>query len=187
MSQCGGLTKLQIPQCSAYNYRMIKIKTAAILAFFVFTASFLACVDSSGNANSLRPANASASSENATAPKTNAEELGVLVKVPYKTEDIVWKEDTEKKQILAVMRFSSADANKLVADAGNAGTPEASIPVESWFPDELIAQSEMSGDAALKGMSYPANAFIQEPYNLGKIIRIDGTDYFILELRQNKS
>lgn len=115
------------------------------------------------------------------------EELGILVKVPYKTEDIVWKEDIDKKRILAVMRFSPADANKLVAEGGVTGTPETSIPVESWFPDELIAQGEMSGDAALKGVSYSAIAFVQEPYTVGKITRIEGTDYFILDVRQNKS
>ena len=85
------------------------------------------------------------------------------------------------------MRLSPSDANKLVAETGAAGTPESSIAVESWFPDELIAQSEMSGDSALKGVSYPANAFVQEPYTVGKITRIEGTDYFILELKQSKS
>ncbi len=166
---------------------MMKIKTATILALFVSTTSFLACVDAGGNANSTRPANAPASAEKPNSLKTNAEELGLLVRVPYQTEDIVWKEDTAKKRILAVIRFSPEDANKLVAEAGAAGTPESSIPVESWFPNELIAQSETSGDAALKGLSYPANAFVQEPYTIGKITRIDGTDYFILELRQNKN
>ena len=165
----------------------MKFKTAVILAFFASTALFLACVDLGGNANSTRPTNTSSITERPNSPRTNVEELGILVKVPYKTEDIVWKEDIDKKRILAVMRFSPADANKLVAEGGVTGTPETSIPVESWFPDELIAQGEMSGDAALKGVSYSAIAFVQEPYTVGKITRIEGTDYFILDVRQNKS
>lgn len=161
---------------------MIKSRSAVILASFLSAALLSACAGNNGNANATGPAKASNSSEKSNSLKTNAEELGLLVKIPYQTEDIVWKEDAGKKRILAVMRFSPADAGKVVAEAGAAGTPETSITVETWFPDELIAQSEMSGDSALKGLSYPATAFVQEPYTIGKITRIDGTDYFILEL-----
>lgn len=132
-----------------------------------------------GNSNAPKAANRPA--ENSNAARTNIEELGVLVKVPYATEDIIWKEYPAKKKIVAIMRFSAADANKIVAEAG--GTPEnTGIAVESWFPEELIAQTEMSGDNALKGASYPATAFYQDPYTLGKITRVEGSDYFILEV-----
>jgi len=41
---------------------------------------------------------------------------------------------------------------------------------------------ELSGDDSLKGLAYSADSFFQEPYTSGRVIRIDGTDYFVLEL-----
>ena len=153
-----------------------------ILALLLSVASLLACVGGQGNATSPAATNGSnRGMGNSNSAKTNVEELGLLVKVPYATEDIVWKEYPTSKKVIAILRFSSADANKIVAEAG--GIPERTgIAVESWFPEELIAQTEMSGDNALKGVSYPATAFYQEPYTIGKITRVDGSDYFILEL-----
>lgn len=133
------------------------------------------------SANSSVPANRAGKTDDANSTKTNAEELGMLVKIPYETEDIVWKSYPTAKRIVAVLRFSPADANKIVAEAG--GTPEGRIvQVETWFPDELIAQGEMSGDDALKGIAYPATAFYQDPYTSGKITRIESSDYFVLDL-----
>lgn len=104
------------------------------------------------------------------------------VKIPFEAEDVVWKEYPTRRSILAVLRFSSADSDKLVAEANAAGPGQpAAVEPETWFPDELIAQSEAMGDNVLKGISYPANAFLQEPYTTGKMTRIEGTDYFILE------
>lgn len=160
---------------------MIIVRSVVIAIAIAVATMFLACVGGApkGNANvknaAVRPV------ENSNAARTNVEELGVLVKVPYETEDIVWREYPTKKKIIAIMRFSAANANKIVAEAG--GTPEnTGIAVESWFPEELIAQTEMSGDNALKGVSYPATGFYQDPYTVGKITRVEGSDYFILEV-----
>jgi hypothetical protein len=40
----------------------------------------------------------------------------------------------------------------------------------------------MTGDDTLRAKAYAANAFFGGPYNDGRIARIDGTDYFVLEL-----
>lgn len=159
---------------------MIFVRSCVILVISSFISVFTACSGDS-NVNSNSGNRAVRSNENANVPHTNAEELGMLVKIPYETEDIVWKEYPSKRRILAILRFSPADANKLTAEAGGPTEP-ATIATESWFPDELIAQSEMSGDNALKGTSYPATAFAQEPYSIGKLTRVEGTDYFILEM-----
>jgi hypothetical protein len=174
-------SKLQNKATSAYNYEMPQSRFGLILLSFALAGVLTAC----GGGSSISVANNQnvpvRLPENSNAARTNVEELGLLVKVPYETEDIVWKEYTTKKRILAVLRFSPTNANKIVAEAG--GMLEATgVAVESWFPDELIAQSEMSGDNALKGTAYPATAFYQQPYASGKIIRIEGTDYFILDL-----
>ena len=121
--------------------------------------------------------------EPANSAKTNVEELGVLVNIPYEVEDIAWKEDATDKKLIAVLRFSPADAAKVVAEAEKIRSPQpVNLSSETWFPVELIAQSAMSGDDSLNGKSYAANSFLQEPYRSGTITRVDNTDYFVLEL-----
>lgn len=154
-----------------------------ILASFLLTLSLASCGGRSEKANSREAANLQTNnSENANATKTNVEELGVLLNIPYEAEDIVWKEAASRKKLIAALRFSSINCDKIVADAEKYRKPEAvTIQNETWFPDDLIAYGEMSGDDTLKGTSYAANAFLQEPFNEGRIVRIEGTNYFVLE------
>lgn len=161
------------------------LRAAVILALFLMVVSLPACGGSgSNNANLATAGNRSSNAAaNSNSAKTNIEELAMLVRVPYESEDIVWKEDQVNKKVIAVLRFSPVDAGKIVAEAEAFGTPaRVNIPAETWFPGELIAQSEMSGDGVLKGLVYAANGFYQEPYSAGKITRIEGTDYFVLEV-----
>ncbi len=163
---------------------MTSVKTTAILTLIFFSAFSPAC---SGNANKAANSKGSTSSNqanvNANAVKSNIEELGLLVTVPYEAEDVVWKEYPSQKRIVAVLRFSPADSAKLIAEAEKFRKPEtAAISSETWFPAELIAQSEMSGEDNLNGRSYAANQFFQEPYSSGRLIRIDNTDYFVLDI-----
>ena len=124
-----------------------------------------------------------ASGANTNSAKTNVEELAMSVNVPYQVDDLVWKEFPGQKRIVAVMRVDPADSAKIIADATSQGQPEnVSVPSQKWFPAELVAQAEMSGDNTLRGQAYTANAFYQEPYTSGRITRIEGTDYFVLDL-----
>ncbi len=154
---------------------------AVILALFLCSIMLSAC---GGTADTNAPAAANRpSNSNANTAKSNVEELSLHVRVPYEAEDIVWQQDPSTKSIIAVFSFSPADAAKLTADAQAAGPGRSvSLPVEAWFPHELIAQGEMSGDSTVKGTAYGANAFFQDPYNSGRITRIEGMDYFVLEV-----
>jgi hypothetical protein len=146
---------------------------------------FNGCRGSRNNAaNSTSSSAANQASDNANVPQTNQEELSLLINVPYETEDIAWKQDATKKRITAVLLFSSADANKIVADAEKIHPAEAvATRVQSWFPQELIAQSEMGGgEDEVRGQAYAADQFYQDPYTSGRIIRVENTDYFIVEL-----
>ncbi len=162
-------------------------RSNVVLAACLIGAMLTACVGGNKNANTNSTSNTSNASnslaENANTAKTNVEELGLLINVPYVAEDIAWKEDAAHKKVMAVFRFLREDANKIVAEAEKYGAAEnVSVAVETWFPDELIAQGEMSGDNALRGTAYPADGFYLEPYTTGKITRIEGGDYFVLEL-----
>lgn len=159
----------------------MNFRAVVILALIVCAATLAGCGGTSNSNVPGRQSPANSAVANANSAKTNAEELGLYVQIPFTTEDIVWKE--EDKKIVAILRFSPADAAKIVAEAEKSGPPlAAEIAVQNWFPPELVAQSEMSGDSALKGMAYPANQFFLEPYTAGRVIRVEGGDYFVLEV-----
>lgn len=154
-----------------------------ILILLVFVIALTNACGSSPNSNSNSTANASGPQANSNSAKTNVEELGVLINVPYESEEVFWKDDPQRKRIIAVLRFPAGETNRLISDAQKIRPPQkVSVNTESWFPPELIAQSDMSSDDTLSGQSYAANAFYQDAYNDGRIIRIDDTDYFVLEL-----
>ncbi len=158
-------------------------RTALIVSLAFGLTLHLGCVGGDQNANGRPIGAANSGSSPVNVAKTNVEELTLLVNVPYETEDVVWKEDPAGKKVVAVMLFSPADADAIVAEAGKFGPPQqVSVAVETWYPSELIAQGEMSGDNALKGISYPANSFFQPPYSTGRIARIEGLPYFVLEV-----
>ena len=170
-------------QAYAYNVAMNPRRAAVILAFFLTSVVIISCGDGELTNRSTTAPNSNSNKENSTVPKTNVEELGMLVNVPYEAEESVWKTEAANKELIAVLRFSATESEKLVADAARYRKPEeASVQSEPWFPDELVAQGDMSGDDTLKGISYGANAFFQENYNEGRLIRIDGTNYFVLEM-----
>lgn len=155
----------------------------ASLALFLFLVILTACGGNETNSNSQNSAGSNRKADNSSVAKTNVEELGMLINVPYESDEAFWKEDASHKKIVAVLRFPPGEANRLIGDAEKIRRPEeATIPSESWFPPELVAQGETSADSTLKGLSYAANAFFQDPYNDGRITRIEGTDYFVLEL-----
>jgi hypothetical protein len=168
----------------AYNYQMINFKSGVILAFFLFASLSLACGGANTNANApVANSAANGPAANANSARTNVEELGLLINVPFQTDDVVWKEDAVNKRVIAIMLFSPEGARRIVAEGEQNGPPQnVSIAVENWFPAELTAQAEMSGDGALKGIAYPATQFHLAPYTAGRVTRIEGTDYFVLEL-----
>jgi hypothetical protein len=168
---------------------MNSVKTGHIIALF-FACTFLSACGGTADSNAANhsgAANANAAAVNANSARTNAEELGLLVNMPYETDEIVWKEDQPHKKIIAVMRFSPEDSKRIVADAEKIKAPEkVTIPTATWFPAELIAQGDMGGEDNVNGLAYAANAFFQEHYDQGRLVHVEDTDYFVLEVSAAK-
>jgi hypothetical protein len=119
----------------------------------------------------------------------------MTIRLPYEPTEAFWREDAaasgtdgqpvpNAKRLKATLRFEPADVQKLMADlaASNAHPEPVVIDIEQWFPAELITKSEMGEESKLNGTSYPADIFYQAPYLSGRAVRIDETDYFVLEL-----
>jgi hypothetical protein len=152
------------------------------LAFLLAVNTLTSCSSpaSNGNAN-VSTANSTTVSK--VVPKDNVEELAMVVKLPFEPEEVAWEEKAADGSLTAVIRFSPENAEKMSAEVAKNGAPTPErLTVETWYPAELIAQSEMSGESTVEGKSYPAGPFLNPPYTKGKITRIDNTDYFILQI-----
>lgn len=166
------------------------MKTALrILALILSSQLLYSCSGTASNSNGSNQSSANLNAENpAKTANDNSEELGMIVSLPFEPVEVVWKEDTQQnqKKLIAVMRFTPEQAATITDNLRKSGEPvPASLEVNEWYPTELISQGELGEDSKLKGSSYPPNDFLQPPYSEGKITRIEGTDYFILELAAN--
>jgi hypothetical protein len=185
----------------------MKFAPIIILSSLIFIGQFFTACSSGENVNvsvqnsdSNYAANVQSVNDPANPVKDNIEELELMVKLPAHPEEVSWREEQPQnqpaaqrersqnqpqtgKKLTAVLKFSAEDANKIIAQAETHKPAEFSqFATESWFPAELIAQSELSGDETLKGNAYAANDFFQPPYTDGKITRVENSNYFILEL-----
>lgn len=177
-----------------------------ILLFISISALFIISCVSPENAsvddNSLRPNvntnfNSDAANANANTAKDDESELDKLINLPFEPEENVWrkakiqpngnsnKETAEQgDRLTVVLRFSDENRDAVLAKVkANKPPTETTYDPESWFPAELIAKSETSGDNALKGTSYGSEGFSKPPYTVGPLIHITDTNYFVLDLR----
>jgi len=182
------------------EYVLMKLAPTIFLFASIFVGQiFVACRASenqnggSQNSDSNNSVNSQILGENANSIKDNVEELELTIKLPAHPEEALWREDKmnvqgdapaqDGKKLTAVLKFTAEDAARIVAqtETYRPATP-AQVETESWFPAELIAQSELSGDETLKGNAYAANDFMQPPFADGKLTRLENSNYFILEL-----
>jgi hypothetical protein len=155
------------------------------LILVVIAASIAVACSSKPAANNtnLSAAAANTNTDIQNGARTKLEDLSLLVNMPYDVQDLSWKQSKDQKKITAVMRFDPDDEKKVIPEALKFGpAQDVKVETQSWFPDELTEQSDLHGDQPLNGKAYPANQFFQEPYNSGRIVDIEGTDYYILEL-----
>jgi hypothetical protein len=169
-------------------------KTKSIWFLLISVILSLSCGNQTeSNANGKTNSNAAANitnSENSCAANDDTAELGNRVLLPFVPEEVVWCEenvkDSDAKKLTAVMKFTAEDAKNLAAQAEKHRPAEAvEAGTEQWFPLELNAQSRLSGNESLKGNAYAPTDFMQLPYKNGRLIKIENSNYFILELATN--
>jgi hypothetical protein len=112
----------------------------------------------------------------------DVDDLAEVIKLPLLPEDVTWQQFEVQggKKVIAVIRFTPEDTAAVLAQSQTG--EKAELAAERWFPQELTAQSDISGDQVLHGTIYATNAFYKDSFNKGRIIKLDGSDYFIVEL-----
>lgn len=158
-----------------------------LICVFYLSLFFATACSRVENGNLAQSQTNQTANNNAQSVNDDVEELGKIVKLPLAPEEATWREEDlnvpVRKKLTAVLKFNDQDAAKIVAQTDNNKTAKASeIEAEDWFPAELVAQSQLSGDETLKGSTFAADDFFQPPYNKGNITRINNTNYFVLEL-----
>lgn len=163
---------------------------------FLFVMFSFSCNKSNidqGEVNKLRPdINENANSNvdpNANVAEDNETELNSLINLPFEPSENVYREDfvkgsKDKRKVTAVLKFSEDDVRSLLEQLESKSKPFATkLETEPWFPAELIAKSQTSGDESIKGISYNAESFFKPPFNSGSLTRVNDTDYFVLTLQ----
>ena len=191
---------------SIYNLRMqnfdkIRVKFSPACLILVVLLSVAACSNSNdGNSNASNQA-ANAIGNNRMTVSDDLAGLSALIRLPEvparsetadepetrDREEVVWHEvetgNPKGKKLIAVLKYSPEITAKIIESAEkHKPAAPADVDAEDWFPPELVAKSQESGDASLKGVEYAANDFLQPPYTRGRLTRINDTDYFVLEL-----
>ncbi len=170
-----------------YNHRMsfstpIRL---ALLAVAVLIANGCSSRPAS-NVNINSAANLPSSNSNPT--NDNVDELRSLINLPFEPEEVVWREQNASiGRLLAVVRLSPeqfADLSKRLSSTAQGN--QVQVTVERWFPAELIAMSETTGEKDLTAISYPATEFFQAPYTEGTVAVIPETDYVIVDLKKKQ-
>lgn len=169
-------------------------RRAKFFSLFLIFFWLTACAgNETTNTNSTNAAIAAQNSNAEIAARDDVEELSKLINLPFVPEETTYKEsaavdrEPDKKKLTAVLLFSAADANQIAANAEKYQAPAPlDVDAENWFPPELVAKSQETGDESLKGVSFSAQDFIQPPYANGRLTRITGTNYFVLELSAAK-
>lgn len=163
------------------NKIKMEIRGAKLLFAFAAIVFSLAACAGNENKNAARTANQAVNRKVEINTSDDTDELKKIIQLPAAPEEATFVKDDKK--LIAVLKFSGADAAQIAAQAEKHKTPVAlDVDAEDWFPPELVAQSQGSGDATLKGVEYAANDFTQPPYTSGKLIRVNDTNFFVLEL-----
>lgn len=166
------------------------LSTTSIIIALLLSAFTFSCGSSKDNVNNASNANGANrnSTDVSTSINDNIEDLKALIAVPFEPDEVVWRtfpEGPNGKRLIAVFRLTPENARSFAARMGSSG-PGRSVQsnVEQWYPAELIAMSETTGEMSVAATSYPATEFFQPPYNTGSVTIIPETDYVILELKE---
>ncbi|MGH9949899.1 MAG: hypothetical protein ACRD6X_22250 [Pyrinomonadaceae bacterium] len=167
----------------------------SIFLVVIFGSIFISSCSSNRNSNdNIQSApNANSNIGNSTDPtKTtndNIEELRTIIIVPFEPDEVVWrvfKGTGSEDRLVAVFRLMKNDAESFSSKVSANVADVAAVSVEDWFPAELKAMGETTGESNISCSVLPAAEFVQEPYSNGTVYVVPDSGYIVVELRTNK-
>jgi hypothetical protein len=141
--------------------------------------------------NPQPPANANSNAGNelnaSKSPNDNIEDLRTNINVPFEPDEVSWRLLSNKQNgggLIAVFRMAPSDAAAYASKVGPSGTKSAEVTVEEWFPAELKAMADTTGQSTISGTALPANEFVRDPFTEGIVYVIPESNYLVVELRK---
>ena len=170
------------------NLHVMGLLTKIIATLLLISAILLGGCDNKPAVNGNSTTNVNSNSNTGVnVTNDNVEELRSLIQIPFEPEEVVFRvlNAADKKQrLVAVFVLTPEIHRSLESRLASAGAGHAQlVTVEQWFPAELTAMAEMSGETTISGTAFPATEFFQPPYTDGNIVFIPQTDYAVLELQ----
>lgn len=128
--------------------------------------------------------------------KTDIENLEKQINLPVRPSEVKWTAevfDNSKGEVpgptdyrlTALLKYDEKNAAELVRklEAETAEKSPGSADVKAWFPDEVKNQAKtVDGRTYLEGAKYLPDGFLRAPYRNGNLIRIEKTNYFVLNV-----
>ena len=164
---------------------MTRLKFGLIVTLIFCFALTTGCSGPVSNVNTAA-GNAAQGSNSQVRGNDTVEELRSLIQIPFEPEEVTWRTlDTGgQNRLVAVVLLTPDEHRKFAAKYGPGGN-DVKVNVERWFPVELTAAGETTGEMTIAGKAFPGNEFYQAPYNAGSVIFIPETNYLILDLQSS--
>ena len=167
-------------------------RPSAICVFLFGSLLLAACSSGPSGGSNQNAGNANNTASNRPVSQTgndDIEDLRSQIQIPFEPEEVTWRvvpAGNNGKRLIAIIRLApeSFKAFSSRLTASGAGRP-VQVAVETWFPAELLAMSETTGELNVPATSFPAGEFFQPPFNSGSVSVIPDTEYVIVELQSN--
>ena len=168
-------------------------RPTAICVFLFGSLLIGACSSGPSSSNNQNTGNVNNTDSNKPVSQTETnddiEELRSQIQIPFEPEEATWRvlpAANNGKRLIAVLRLTPENFRTYSSrlNASGAGR-QGQASVEPWFPAELTAMSETTGEMTVPAKSYPANEFFQPPFSSGTVSVIPDTEYVIVELQSN--
>ncbi len=176
--------------------------TKGFLFVFIMGISliFLGCptrnpLDSQNDseAKNTRQDNMESSPENTETISKDIDELAKNINLPVRPAEAVWKKKTlgnpestipgpSDYLLVAVLKYDEAEIEKIIEQTKEKPV-KGVVQTEDWFPEDLknLAQ-DFENEKLLSGEKYDTKSFARSPYLNGTILRVNGSNYFVLTL-----
>ena len=133
------------------------------------------------------------SPENKDVISKDIDELAKNINLPVRPAEAVWQKKTlgnaESRVpgptdylLVAVLKYDDADIEKVTGQSTEK-TVKSVGEIQDWFPEDLksLAQ-DFDNEKLLSGEKYDAKSFARAPYLNGTLLRVNGSNYFVLTL-----
>lgn len=131
--------------------------------------------------------------ENKDVISKDIDELAENINLPVRPAEAVWQKKTlgnpESRVpgptdylLVAVLKYDDADIEKVTGQSTEKAVKGVG-EIQDWFPEDLKSRAQdFDNEKLLSGEKCDAKSFARAPFLNGTLLRVNGSNYFILTL-----